>query len=49
MHDVECRRIEGRTTGCLALAALLALATLAGGLAGRHVDVAGRHVMRRVS
>ena len=44
MRHVEYREIEGRSAGYAALIVLLALAVLAGGLAGHHMDVEGHHV-----
>ena len=44
MHHIEHREIEGRSAGYAALAGLLALAVLAGVLAGHHMDVEGHHV-----
>ena len=44
MRTIEFREIEGRSTGYLALIVLLALVTLAGVLAGHHMDNEGHHV-----
>ena len=44
MHHIEHREIEGRSAGYAALVVLLALAVLAGVLAGHHMDVEGHHV-----
>ena len=44
MYHSEFREIEGKSSGYLALLALLALVTLAGVLAGHHMDVEGHHV-----
>ena len=43
-RHVEFREVEGKGAGFLALAVLLALVTLAGVLAGHHMDVEGHHV-----
>ena len=43
-RHVEFREVEGRGAGFLALVALLALVTLAGVLAGHHMDAEGHHV-----
>ena len=44
MHTTEFREIKGRSPGYAALLALLALVTLAGVLAGHHMDTEGHHV-----
>ena len=44
MRHIEFREVESRGAGYLALAALLALVTLAGVLAGHYMDVEGHHV-----
>ena len=44
MRHIEHREVEGRGAGYLTLVVLLALATLAGVLAGHHMDVEGHHV-----
>ena len=44
MHHIEFRETEGRGAGYLALVALLVLVTLAGVLAGHHLDTEGHHV-----
>ena len=44
MRTIEFHEIEGRSTGYLALIVLLALVTLAGVLAGHHMDNEGHHV-----
>lgn len=44
MHHIEFREIEGRGTGYVVLIVLLSLVTLAGVLAGHHMDVEGHHV-----
>ena len=44
MHPVEFREIEGRSAGYVVLVALLALAVLAGLLAGHYMDAQGHHV-----
>ena len=44
MHHIEHREIGGRSAGYAALVGLLALAVLAGVLAGHHMDVEGHHV-----
>ena len=43
-RHAEFREIEGRGTGFLVLIVLLALVTLAGVLAGHHMDTEGHHV-----
>jgi len=44
MRYIEFRETEGRSVGFPALVLLLALVTLAGVLAGHHMDVEGHHV-----
>ena len=44
MRHIEFREIEGKSTGYLALIVLLGLVTLAGVLAGHHMEVEGHHV-----
>ena len=44
MRHIEFREVEGRGAGFLALILLLALVTLAGVLAGHHMDAEGHHV-----
>jgi len=44
MRHIEFRETEGRGAGFPALVLLLALVTLAGVLAGHHMDVEGHHV-----
>ena len=44
MHPSEFREVESRGAGYPALVALLALVTLAGVLAGHHMDTEGHHV-----
>ena len=44
MYHSEFREIEGKSSGYLALLALLALVTIAGILAGHHMDTEGHHV-----
>ena len=44
MHTTEFREIDGRSPGYPALIVLLALVTLAGVLAGHHMDTEGHHV-----
>ena len=44
MRHLDFREVEGRGAGFLALILLLALVTLAGVLAGHHMDVEGHHV-----
>ena len=44
MHTTEFRETEGRSPGYAALLSLLALVTLAGVLAGHHMDTEGHHV-----
>ena len=43
-RHVEFREVEGKGAGFLALAVLLAIVTLAGVLAGHHMDGEGHHV-----
>ena len=44
MRHIEFREIEGRTAGFIVLIVLLAIVTLAGVLAGHHMEVEGHHV-----
>ena len=44
VRHVEFRETDGRTAGSSALILLLALVTLAGVLAGHHMDAEGHHV-----
>ena len=44
MRHIEFREIEGKGAGYVALVVSLALVTLAGVLAGHHMDVEGHHV-----
>ena len=44
MHPTEFREIDGRSPGYPAAIVLLALVTLAGVLAGHHMDTEGHHV-----
>ena len=44
MHPTEYREIDGRGAGYPTLLVVLALVTLAGVLAGHHMDVEGHHV-----
>ena len=44
MRHIEFREIEGKSGGYVALIVLLALMTLAGVLAGHHMEVEGHHV-----
>ena len=44
MRHIDFHELEGRGAGYLALVALLALVTLAGVLAGHHMDTEGHHV-----